>query len=291
MSLQEFYKQIEEDSKQSIMHLLSEPGHGKTSSLRSIIAHIIHHNPFAVFKVFDVSQAWYHNAPIKYRQLVTRYTRNVENLDNCVYEMGSMSKPERRAFVGEIMRQDYDERYRAGLEGRLDEYPLLLYVIEEADTIFGSYSFRASDEYSQVFQLFSSVGRNYKMRGFLISTAEQGEIAPPLRRRTRKIYGRVIGKQDIASARKTGAQIDVTQTPKYHFTYLTQTQRIPDTGKHTPQTYVKPERHQHNMKYTTPEEAHRQFTPPRNKSTNTLGQFLFSMFSTIAILWLLFTSL
>ena len=161
----------------------------------------------------------------------------VANLDNCVYELGSMSKQQRRAFIGEIMLSDYTKRYESKLKGELDSYPLMLYVFEEADVIFGSYSMRTNDQYSPVFQQYVSVGRNYGMRGFLISTAEQGEVAPSLRRRTRKIYGRVISKADISSTKKQGVLVDLTKTEQYHFTYQHHTQRIPDTCNNTPTDY------------------------------------------------------
>ncbi len=236
-----FYERIAKDSKQIIIHLVSEAGHGKSTSLRSIVDYIIKHNPNIVWKCFDCSQAWYHNAPLEHRQLVTRERiakQQVVNLDNCVYEVGKLSKEEKRAFIGEIMTIDYNKRYDAKLEGRLDEFPLMLYIFEEADVIFSSYSFRTNDKYSPVFQNYVSVGRNYKMRGFLISTAEQGEISPSLRRRTRKIYGRVISKGDLSAAKRNGITEDLTTIPRYHFHYQGITQRIPDVVTHTPVDYV-----------------------------------------------------
>ena len=39
-ALNKFYEQIAKDSKQALIQLVSEAGHGKTSSLRTIIHHV-----------------------------------------------------------------------------------------------------------------------------------------------------------------------------------------------------------------------------------------------------------
>ena len=243
----QFYDLIAKDSKQALIQLVSEAGHGKTSSLRTIIQHVREKHPDIVFKIFDVSQAWYHCAPTKWRQLVTREKIQrglVANVDDCVFEMGSLSDAERRMFVGEIIKRDYEKRYKAKLKRELDDFPLLAYVFEESNIYFGSYAFRTNDGYSAIFQNYVSVGRNYKMRGFLIATAEQGEMAPSLRRRTRKIYGRIISKPDLIAAKRVGITADLTKIPKYHFHYFDgetgqgYTQRIPDLVKNVPQDYI-----------------------------------------------------
>ena len=243
----QFYDLIAKDSKQALIQLVSEAGHGKTSSLRTIIQHVRRKHPDIVFKIFDVSQAWYHQAPTQWRQLVTlpKMAKGlVANLDDCVYEMGSLSKEYKRAFVGMILKADWDKRYQAKLEGRLDEYPLMAYVFEESNIYFGSYALRTNDDYTPVFQSYVSVGRNYKMRGFLVATAEQGEMSPSLRRRTRKIYGRIISKGDLSLAKRSGITEDLTRIPKYHFHYYDNeskrgiTQRIPDLVKNVPKDYV-----------------------------------------------------
>ena len=239
--LNKFYEQIAKDSKQALIQLVSEAGWGKTSSLRTIIAKIKETHPEIIYKIFDVSQAWFHCAPVKYRQLITQEKWNsgqIANVDDCVYEMGSLSDELKRAFVGEILMRDWEKRYTAKLEGTLDELPLIAYIFEESNIFFGSYSFRKNDQYSAVFQNFVSVGRNYRQRGFLVCTAEQGEMAPSLRRRTRKIYGSVISEADLHSAKRTGNTVDLKSLPKYSFVYNNMVQRIPDIVTNIPIDYV-----------------------------------------------------
>ena len=179
-----------------------------------------------MFKIFDVSQAWFHNAPVELRQMVTTQTlqrKQVANLDNCVYEMGILSEAQRRAFVASIVAQDYRERYEIKKEnhGKIKELPWIVYVFEEANVYFGSYSFRRNDAFSPILQDFVSVGRNYKLSAFLVATAEQGEISPSLRRRVSRLYGRVESVSDLNALRRKdkGAEKIVKALPKYHFLY------------------------------------------------------------------------
>ena len=245
----EFYDKIASDSKQVLIQLVSEAGHGKTSSLRTIIDYCRKKHPDIVFKIFDVSQAWYHCAPTKYRQYVTRdriAKGQVANIVDCVYEIGALSDEEKRAFVGTIIGLDYSKRYNDKMngDGKLDNYFTLVYVFEESNIYFGSYSFRKNDQYSPMFQMFVSVGRNYKMRGFLVATAEIGEMAPSLRRRSRKIYGRLESEGDLAVVRRKNKELAqyLIEIPKYHFVYLSDKPygpvKVPDLVKNVPDDYV-----------------------------------------------------
>ena len=247
MENNEFYNKIAEDSKQTLIQLLSEAGHGKTSSLRTIVQYIKDKYPEIEFVIFDVSQAWYHNAPVSYRQLITPeklYSGLYEKVTDCVYEMGMLNKDERRAFVGAFIKTYYDERYNAKLEGRLDEYSNLLFIFEEANTYFGSYSLKQNDIYTPVFVDYVSVGRNYKLRGFLVATVEVGEVSTNIRRRSRKIYGRLESESDLAKIRRKDKELGsyLKEIPKYHFVYYAgkpyHSGNIPDLVNNTPIDYV-----------------------------------------------------
>jgi len=247
MKNNEFYNKIAEDSKQTLIQLLSEAGHGKTSSLRTIVQYVKDKYPEIEFVIFDVSQAWYHNAPVTHRQLITPeklYATQYDKITDCVYEMGMLNKDERRAFVGEFVKTYYDERYQAGLDGRLDDYSNLMFVFEEANTYFGSYSLKQNDIYTPVFVDYVSVGRNYKLRGFLIATVEVGEVSTNIRRRSRKIYGRLESESDLAQIRRRDKELGVylKEIPKYHFVYYSRkayhSGNIPDAVRHQPVDYV-----------------------------------------------------
>lgn len=243
------FSKIAEDITQLLILFLAVRGHGKSSSLRTVIKHIQQERSDIVFKIFDVSQAWYHNAPVEARQMVTPQNwRSTQNVDNCVYEMGSLPEFLRRVFVASIVAQDYKLRYDIKKEngGKIDELPWVVYVFEEANVYFGSYSFRKNDDFSPVLQDFVSVGRNYKMSAFLVATAEYGELSPSLRRRVSHLFGRLESVSDLNALRRKdkGAEAIVKNLPKYHFLYYSGGAfgpfRIRDEVNQTPQDYMNP---------------------------------------------------
>jgi len=238
----DFYERLAKDCKSSLIQIVGEAGTGKTSSLRTIISRIQKIDLNIKWVIYDVSQAWFHNAPVDKRQLVTRERLKggrITNEYDCVYEMGALSEDERRAFVGTCLNQHFQQRYQAKLEGRLKEFPTVCFVFEEANIYFGSYSFRRNDEYSQTFQMFASVGRNYSLRGWLVATVEASEISPSLRRRTRKLYATTIAEEDIRTAKKVGVTIDISKIPKYNFHYYGQTIHIKDEVNNTPLDFIR----------------------------------------------------
>lgn len=249
-----FYEAVADDVKREFIQFLSVAGHGKTSSLRTILQYCKKKHPDLVFKIFDVSVAWFHNAPVKYRQLVTREklrAGKIANVCDCVYEIGSLSEEEQMYFVSEIVDRDYDYRYKMKIENpeELEKQPFIIYVWEEANIYFGSYSFRSNKPYTEIFKKVTSVGRNFRMRGFLIATAEVGEMSPSLRRRSKKIYGKIESESDLSKSRRRDKNREYQVTPKimtmpkYHFLYdrgkdVYGPIQIPDAVNHVPEDYV-----------------------------------------------------
>jgi len=222
----EFFDKISEDIKKDLIILLSERGHGKTSSLRTIVDYCNKQHKDITFKCFDLSMTWYHCAPMKYRQHITleKIKRGqIANICDCVYEIGALTQEMRRAFVGEIVLQDWVKRYDLKRENpkALKNKPWIIYIFEESNCYFGSYSFRKSDNYSAVLQDFVSVGRNYRLGAFLVATAEQGELSPSLRRRTKKIYGRIISEGDLRTIKRYSKYLGeyLKSIPRYNFVY------------------------------------------------------------------------
>jgi len=181
--------------------LLSARGHGKSTSLMTVIKRLKEKHPKIVVKVFDVSQVWYHRAPLKYRQrIINDKSAFWENIDDCIYEIGSLSDEDRRLLVGLVVMQDYFSRYDLKLK-KGEEYiktlPQIIYVFEEANTYFDSYSLRKKEKYTPAFRDFVSVGRNYGLSAFLVVTAEIGELSPGLRRRSTRLIGQIVNDYDL----------------------------------------------------------------------------------------------
>lgn len=224
----EFFKAISIDIKQSLILLLSERGHGKSSSLKAIVKYCKDTNADITIKVVDPSQTWWKKSPIKYRQYVTREAikaGRIKNVGDCVYEVGMLSEEERRAFLGMIVAQDYKRNYEMSMndpEKFKKECLWTIYVVEESNTIFNSFSLRKNDWVSPVLQDFVSIGRNFKLGAFLLATAEDGEISPSLRRRSRRIYGRLVAEGDIMRVRRSDkamAEYLSKEIPRFNFVY------------------------------------------------------------------------
>lgn len=198
---EEFWDTIEADIRQTHIIVNSEAGHGKSSAVKSIIYELKRRDPRLIVKVFDVSYAWWDNAPLKYRQLVTPDNwANVYNLDDCLYEMGDLTEETRRLFVSLIIKQDYAVRRKIreiyGEEG-LKKMPFILFVFEESDTFFDSASLNKKDDASATLRDFIKVGRNFGLRSFCIVTANTGELGTKLRRRSKHLIGRIIAEGDL----------------------------------------------------------------------------------------------
>jgi len=198
---EEFWDTIESDIHQTHIIINSEAGHGKSSIVKSIIYELKRRDPKLICKCFDVSFAWWDNAPLNHRQMVTPDNwANIFNQDNCLYEMGDLTEETRRLFVSLIVKQDYAVRRKIreiyGEEG-LKKMPLILYIFEESDTFFDSTSLNKKDSASATLRDFIKVGRNFGLRSFCIVTANIGELGTKLRRRSKSLIGRVVSDEDI----------------------------------------------------------------------------------------------
>jgi hypothetical protein len=245
--------QIIEDCFRVPIILNSEAGHGKSTSLKTIISDLKRKHPETIVKVFDISLSWYGRAPLQYRQKITteKFLKvDFRNLDDCVYEIGSLPKDLRRVFVALIVKQDHAVRYAMVEQYGLDaikKVPPIIYVFEEANTYFDSYSLRKNDDWSSALSDFVSVGRNFRMRGFLVVTAEQGELSPGFRRRaTGRLLGRVLNEYDLTQICKGRIHMKdkLRKVPPYHWIYyhgsFSNMFRINDTVRDVPKTYAPP---------------------------------------------------
>jgi len=247
-TLEEFYEQISEDIKQTHIQFIAEAGSGKTSSLRTILQYCKDKNKDIVFKIFDISVAWWHKAPCEHRQEVTQDNlATLPNLEDCVYDIGLLDEIQQRYFVARIVQEDYLNRYfiEKNHPERLKKMPNIVYIFEECNIYFDSSSINRKDMPGDIFTKFLSVGRNFKLRGFLVATAEIGEVSTRIRRRSRKIYGKLISDSDLAGVkRKDKTWVEKLENmPKYNFVYNVGRKfygpfRIPDSVTHVPVDFV-----------------------------------------------------
>lgn len=238
------YEQVLRDVKQSHLLFLSTAGHGKSSSLKTIVDYCKKHDDSLTFKAFDNSLAWFHSAPLTYRQEVTVQNIRkglIQNICNCVYEVGQLTEEQQRAFIATIIQQDYNYRYQLAKQSpeALDREPTIIYIIEESNIAFGSYSLRKNDIFTPTLKAFISVGRNLKLRGIFVATAATGELSTNIRRRANKIYGKVTSEGDLAEIRRHSKEHEkrIRTQKRFYFTYNDTTVKIPDVVKQVPTDY------------------------------------------------------
>ena len=200
-------KKIVEDLYLYPVVCVAQRGHGKTTLVKKLVESA----PEIVWKIFDVSQSWYHSAPVAYRMWVKPESTYKENVRNCVYELGQLSEADRRAFIAYIIGQDYDARYMGVfIDGPevIEKIPLIVYIIEESNVIFNSYSLNKTDEAGDIFRPgeilrdFISVGRNYGLNGVFVTTASMGELSTRIRRRASLLMGQVLGGSELGAIRR-----------------------------------------------------------------------------------------
>lgn len=264
-------------------HLIvnSEAGHGKTTFIMNLIRELKEKEPKTIIKVFDIAHVWFDKAPLPYRQKITHQTlidffsgkTSFANVNDCVYEMGSLGEDERRFFVSTIIKQDYESRYAQaemfGLES-VKKLPRVIFIFEEADTYFDSTSLNSKKKYtlllknrdgnysidvvnpSERLRDFIKVGRNFGLRGLCIVTACVGELGTKLRRRSKHLIGKIISDSDYreynrmkkwkVEKRRFGLGDLARENPAYHWVYyngeyMSQPFMIEDLVKDAPQDY------------------------------------------------------
>lgn len=277
-----FFRAINKDIIKNPIQFLSERGHGKSSTLKTIVKRCREARTDVVFYIFDPSTTWYESAPVKYRQFVTVDRINAGqtvNVGDCVYEIGSLTEAQRRTFVGSMIAQHYKARYEMKINNPAEfaKLPTIVYVIEESNCIFGSFSFRIRDWISPILSDFISIGRNYKLSAIMVATAEEGEMAPSLRRRTRRIYGRLVAEGDVARVRrkdKAMANYLSKEIPRFHFVYdgdrFFGPIKVPDEVKLPAEDFPLPEA-----------------TPQRVSNSSCLGWFMVGFIGVLGIYMLL----
>lgn len=238
------FKRIFRDLTQVPLIVCSMRGHGKSTSTKTLISQLKEANDDVVIKVFDPSQAWYHKAPVANRIRVTADNmKTAPNLGDCVYEIGAITPPWRRIFVANILFQDYMSRYDAKLEDGdiIERLPRILYVFEEANTYFDSYSLNKKDNTALVLKDFISMGRNFGLDAILIATRIDGEVSPGIRNRSSWLIGKVSGEGERSALKRatSKAVVDVAEKIKrFHFMYyngeVSEPFRIRDTVTNEP---------------------------------------------------------
>ena len=258
--------QIIQDIQRTHIILNAESGHGKSSALRTIIKRLKEYDPKIIIKCFDPSQAWYWRAPLPHRQKITpdmlfdymNGNPRFLNINDCVYEVGSLTEEERRLFAAIIINEDYSARRDSGYDNGLDAVsglPRIVFVFEESDTYFDSASLNKKDWASGVLRDFIKIGRNFGLRAFCVATATVGELGTKFRRRSKHLIGKIISDSDYREYNRFSKhkiprgqpQLGdlASEVKRFHWIYyngeISEAFYIPDLVTNTPTDYVMPQ--------------------------------------------------
>lgn len=159
-----------------------------------------------IFKVFDSSLVWL-ESPIEYRQTVTRRKIREDRIDNIgdCYFILDLGAEDSRAFIASIIEADYRERFDLKLKYGdmvVKSQPMIVYVIEEANTVFSTTSLNKSDRAGEILTKFVSVGRNFNLTGLFVCTGVSGELSTRVRRRSEYLLGKLSSVADLNLIKK-----------------------------------------------------------------------------------------
>ena len=215
--------QVYEDLKEVPLAVVGGGSHGKSTAIKHLLAWAIQDD--VRVKVFDISLAQKYNTPVKnFVSVNITNFHEVENRDNCVYDLSMLGYDERRIFVARIIYEDWLNQRDGLLIDRdfIEKNPRILYVFDEGSSFLDSRSINKADEWGTTLRDFIASGRNYGQDGIIISRAISGEIATKYRRKCNYLLGRVKGDEEISYIRRGTDRdfIDVAKSlEKYNFIY------------------------------------------------------------------------
>lgn len=157
--------------------LTAERGHGKTEATKTIVQELMKNKVHC--KIFDCSQVWIHKAPIGlYKQIITDDVLSNENwsyLNNCVYDLSSLMDSKKiNLFLTHNLTKDLFERVSYKMKHHKNKTPSLVYIIEESQSVIGSYSLRRKKNWIWNFAI--TTGRNFGL-SFIFITPRLAKVS------------------------------------------------------------------------------------------------------------------
>ena len=224
---------ISKDLHKLPLLVCGERGAGKTCAIKSLVNHILQSDGKDIcFKVFDPSLAWLQLPPFKKIFRVSEKTirRNqINNECNVIFLTGELTINDRFSFVASIIGGDYSERYHQIIKNgheSLKGEPLIIYIVEEAQVVVGSYALRSRNGSSDIMKDFISMGRNlgFSERGLsaILSTQRLSEVSSQVVERGNLLIGKMSGDNNLRKLKRAtsyGLLDKVRKLERYQWLY------------------------------------------------------------------------
>jgi len=122
--------------------LVADPREGKTVIAKELLLRVREtlRDEFKL-QVYDPSGAWFHNAPLYMKQILTRESIDAgiwRDESHCLYHLGLIDTDTRMEFIGDILTREYLQRQNKHLfdPEYMNGAQPVMYGLEEVQTVF-----------------------------------------------------------------------------------------------------------------------------------------------------------
>jgi len=205
-----------EDLAEKPVFILGGRGSGKTVMAKRIVELTRRRYKMSDVRCYDPSTAWWHSAPFKFKMNVT--PGNYRSQSDTLYEVGRLSRDERRDLLMNVIRNEYDKRYLQALidPDYLSKSHLSVMGLEEAQSLLAKSASLPTQIHDWI-----GMGRNLNMTGILC-TQRPAEIKTEIIERCNLLVGYIEGdrnRQKIRGATSDDFMRGLRKLGKYEFGY------------------------------------------------------------------------
>jgi len=182
--------------------IVGAKGTGKSNAGKVLSAEIIRKQPLSIqIKIFDTCMNWRWNyEPIRYQTIDSETRYFYDGDGHILFDLELVSDEDVMMFMEKVIIADYykQRKKKEILGGHNDKW--ILYVVEEAQNILGSYSLMRK-EGRKLLKMFAE-GRNYGLSFILIGQRLADVSTKAIERCNGYLFGRMNGDNDIAKLKR-----------------------------------------------------------------------------------------
>jgi len=222
--LSESIENMSQDLEKMPLLITASRGSGKSTLTKKLVKRL--REKGCIVKVFDISGSWYNSSPLSLRVRVNLGNLStIQNKPDTVYDLLELDHLDRLAFFACICKQDLDNRARIKYEEgetALSSQPLIIYVLEEANTYLSTHSLTAQNQATNSITDMVSVGRNFKI-SFIGIVTRSNEVNTKIRERANLLIGRTVGSNEASNLTRATNKLLVNRAkelPPFKFIYF-----------------------------------------------------------------------